>query len=179
MSRVKVIPQGPRWWRLAVLYGVGLVLVGGSIVGMDWLSYQWPGPGGGANSVHIGMIVTLMLILPGLLVALSFSEQRIGRAVLEALTVSLGVFTAICIWVALSGSVGASGNLSVGAAVAVLYVVVRLVGLAGVRFLFVTVVMQDDNSCSLCGYNLTGNESGVCPECGAKIERPPVQRDPS
>ena len=51
-----------------------------------------------------------------------------------------------------------------------LYVLVRLVGLAGVRFLFVTVVMQDDNSCALCGYNLTGNVSGVCPECGTSIE---------
>ena len=26
--------------------------------------------------------------------------------------------------------------------------------------------------CVPCGYNLTGNESGVCPECGTKIESP-------
>ena len=26
--------------------------------------------------------------------------------------------------------------------------------------------------CAGCGYNLTGNESGVCPECGNKIEKP-------
>jgi hypothetical protein len=26
-------------------------------------------------------------------------------------------------------------------------------------------------SCVACGYNLTGNVSGVCPECGAEIER--------
>jgi hypothetical protein len=25
--------------------------------------------------------------------------------------------------------------------------------------------------CQCCGYNLTGNVSGVCPECGAEIER--------
>jgi hypothetical protein len=25
--------------------------------------------------------------------------------------------------------------------------------------------------CSACGYNLTGNVSGVCPECGTKIAR--------
>ncbi len=24
--------------------------------------------------------------------------------------------------------------------------------------------------CLKCGYNLTGNTSGVCPECGTKIE---------
>lgn len=26
--------------------------------------------------------------------------------------------------------------------------------------------------CQNCGYNLTGNTSGVCPECGAQMERP-------
>ncbi len=25
--------------------------------------------------------------------------------------------------------------------------------------------------CSRCGYNLTGNESGTCPECGTEVER--------
>lgn len=25
--------------------------------------------------------------------------------------------------------------------------------------------------CQTCGYNLTGNESGVCPECGTNIEK--------
>jgi hypothetical protein len=27
--------------------------------------------------------------------------------------------------------------------------------------------------CRACGYNLTGNVSGVCPECGTKIKPPP------
>ncbi|MHC4698177.1 MAG: hypothetical protein ACYTFA_15695 [Planctomycetota bacterium] len=26
--------------------------------------------------------------------------------------------------------------------------------------------------CQKCGYNLTGNVSGVCPECGTKVESP-------
>lgn len=26
--------------------------------------------------------------------------------------------------------------------------------------------------CLRCGYNLTGNVSGICPECGTKIEKP-------
>ncbi len=26
--------------------------------------------------------------------------------------------------------------------------------------------------CHICGYNLTGNVSGVCPECGTKIRQP-------
>ncbi len=28
------------------------------------------------------------------------------------------------------------------------------------------------NACNQCGYNLTGNESGVCPECGSSTPQP-------
>ena len=31
---------------------------------------------------------------------------------------------------------------------------------------------KPEGCCQQCGYDLTGNESGVCPECGTKIERP-------
>ena len=29
----------------------------------------------------------------------------------------------------------------------------------------------DGGHCQSCGYDLTGNVSGVCPECGVRIER--------
>ena len=29
---------------------------------------------------------------------------------------------------------------------------------------------RDDNTCPSCGYDLTGNETGVCPECGVGVE---------
>jgi hypothetical protein len=32
---------------------------------------------------------------------------------------------------------------------------------------------QDPVHCGQCGYNLTGNVSGICPECGWKIPPPP------
>ncbi len=32
----------------------------------------------------------------------------------------------------------------------------------------------DPNSCMACGYNLTGNATGVCPECGSSIAERPV-----
>jgi hypothetical protein len=33
--------------------------------------------------------------------------------------------------------------------------------------------IHQDGICDRCGYNLTGNTSGICPECGLKIgERP-------
>ena len=31
---------------------------------------------------------------------------------------------------------------------------------------------KPERCCRQCGYDLTGNESGVCPECGTKIEQP-------
>ena len=33
--------------------------------------------------------------------------------------------------------------------------------------------------CQQCGYDLTGNVSGVCPECGATIERSSSREEPS
>jgi hypothetical protein len=33
--------------------------------------------------------------------------------------------------------------------------------------------------CATCNYNLTGNTSGVCPECGTAITSPPAQSSPS
>jgi hypothetical protein len=46
----------------------------------------------------------------------------------------------------------------------------------GLPFMFFSLVslLQNSrrpiNSCLFCGYNLTGNVSGVCPECGKPIE---------
>ena len=34
------------------------------------------------------------------------------------------------------------------------------------------------NRCRSCRYDLTGNVSGVCPECGTKIEQPPGSLNP-
>ena len=32
-------------------------------------------------------------------------------------------------------------------------------------------IQQDSGQCDRCGYSLTGNESGVCPECGTSALR--------
>ncbi|UCC32455.1 MAG: hypothetical protein JSU86_09270 [Phycisphaerales bacterium] len=31
---------------------------------------------------------------------------------------------------------------------------------------------REEGLCITCGYNLTGNVSGICPECGTTIEKP-------
>ena len=59
------------------------------------------------------------------------------------------------------------------------FVVIALL-LPGLLFLIAIVVMMlvhrqgdakahRDAICDRCGYNLTGNVSGVCPECGLRI----------
>jgi predicted amidophosphoribosyltransferase len=35
-----------------------------------------------------------------------------------------------------------------------------------------------DGHCSGCGYNLTGNTSGVCPECGAPVTKEVAEKSP-
>ena len=40
------------------------------------------------------------------------------------------------------------------------------------RYLFVSEHRRRHRLCLVCGYDLTGNESGVCPECGTKTEAP-------
>ena len=32
-------------------------------------------------------------------------------------------------------------------------------------------ILEHPSNCSACSFNLTGNESGVCPECGTEIEK--------
>ena len=36
----------------------------------------------------------------------------------------------------------------------------------------------DPKRCDRCGYNLTGNVSGTCPECGTAVEAGAVAEDP-
>ena len=55
-----------------------------------------------------------------------------------------------------------------------LLVLVSVAGLLRVRFLLRQAVrraMSVTTFCFTCGYDLTGNESGVCPECGTEIEK--------
>jgi hypothetical protein len=44
-----------------------------------------------------------------------------------------------------------------------------LPALAGIRFAIRRRRLRSPNNCSECGYNLTGNMSGICPECGVAV----------
>ena len=49
--------------------------------------------------------------------------------------------------------------------------VVMIAGVVGmvVRDLRLNRAKSNHAQCGACGYNLTGNESGVCPECGRRV----------
>ncbi len=182
MSRVKIVTHRNGWSRLAVLLGVSLALVILALATRPWTSYTRPpvvtasGLVIGSKSIHIGVIAVLVLLLPLLLFALSRSEQRWGYAALEALAVWLGALVGVLSWTHLFpvSSPRLEDVLFPGAALVVPYLLARIVGLMLVRFMVVSVVYQDGTLCSSCGYDLTGNTSGVCSECGARI---PVDAD--
>lgn len=65
--------------------------------------------------------------------------------------------------------------------IAVAYVAAMLAVIARIRLKEVEQGEQYDRwhegQCMYCGYNLQGNESGVCPECGKEIPPPPAKPD--
>jgi len=43
-------------------------------------------------------------------------------------------------------------------------------GMSAYRKAVLLMSATDHPQCTRCGYNLTGNVSGICPECGLRIE---------
>jgi hypothetical protein len=178
VSRTKVVTRRNGWRRLLALMCVSLAVVILAFVTQRWTDYTRPAvvsPGvvTGASSIHVGNALVLLLLLPLWLAVLSWSEQRWWYAVLEALAVWLSMVIAMMsLLLAHPGlSPRLPDDLGPAIALAVIYLLVRLIALAFVRFLVVSVVYQDGSLCSSCGYNLTGNVSGICPECGTPCEQ--------
>ncbi len=55
------------------------------------------------------------------------------------------------------------------AALIALYGYIMWVVVRNIRRVFVEDRRQHHGACVTCGYNLTGNVSGVCPECGTGL----------
>ena len=88
---------------------------------------------------------------------------------LEALAISAGSLLVLGVWEVRANDKGPAYVAFMMVGVTAYLVIVRLVGLWVVRSLIRRVVLQTGSLCRSCGYNLTGNESGVCPECGEEI----------
>jgi hypothetical protein len=117
------------------------------------------------------------VIVPVILVVLSLWEQRFGRAALEALSLAGGMVLTYAI--RLGDDALDSPYLMISAVFAFACILFRLGSLMVVRTWIRKIVLDHGPLCSSCGYNLTGNISGVCPECGIPIVQPthhPVAR---
>ena len=155
-SNVKVVSVLPGWWRIVALFGAGVGAEVGTMVVGYVLAYI-PDP--------------RLVLLTGILVPLSFSEQRLRRSCLEAVAVGTGLTVGLV--AAAVFTRGRAGDPVRVAGEALFFVllclVIRLVSLWFVRSFIRRLVVQTGSLCWTCAYDLTGNESGVCPECGAKI----------
>jgi hypothetical protein len=68
-----------------------------------------------------------------------------------------------------------------------LYYLVSLIPWCVAAFLFIWIEgrrverylwAELDDVCNSCGYNLTGNTSGTCPECGTPVPKEPAEKSP-
>ncbi|UCC29747.1 MAG: hypothetical protein JSU86_16270 [Phycisphaerales bacterium] len=115
---------------------------------------------GGCLSVVIGSVVT------GLLLRIDTKHPR-----LETLLTAPGVL--VCIFIAAAGALTSNPNRDWGemGAALVLFAVPSWLAVFVAHLLSCRRHRSAHGLCRRCGYNLTGNVSGICPECGTKIAK--------
>jgi len=96
------------------------------------------------------------------------------RAVI-AVVVSFLVWTAINLVLVWSLSVSAFGNMPLQIGFSVARYATPLI-IFGLLTRWWAPERIPPGHCQTCGYNLTGNVSGVCPECGEKVKEESFQR---
>jgi len=107
-----------------------------------------------------------LILLPTFLACRSWHEQRWHRAILEAASLALGMSSAAMIHNGHLGALPGTIEFVILLVSLVFYVVVRTISLVITRTFVHNVAVQTGTLCWTCGYDLRGNASGVCPECG-------------
>lgn len=166
--------RAPRLKRPEVLLYAGTLLVTGAsglVLGAEHLARTWkhvPSPWSISLSVSLVMMYVVFvcagvfaLIRPLRIVTVAWV---VSMAMIVTLSVAIlgvvltHVFVQMDTWFRLEAL---SGGLSV-LAMCFIYV--------GFAYSVRRLVMDSESACTVCGYDLTGNTSGVCPECGSAIE---------
>jgi hypothetical protein len=183
MARVKVVDGWPGYGRLLVLFTGTALLTSLSIGIREPLSRTQvavvPGFGTVSYTIYIAEAVLSLVIFLAVMVWLSLSEQRVRRSALEGLVFGSGIAVVICAWERWQNGHSLAYILLMAVAIVGTWVVVRLAVLWVVRLLVRQVVLQTGSLCRSCGYDLTGNVSGLCPECGAAVPRQAVPTTPA
>ena len=173
VARLKVVDRWPGNRRLLLLFTGSALFMALSIRFRDELSFTrvmtLPIVGPGSYTFHFGEAVLAFVIFPAILVWLSFSEQRVRRAALEALAFAAGTGLVLCGWEFWANRESLGNVVLTAVGIVVQGLAIRLAGLWAVRSMIRQVVFQTGSLCRSCGYDLTGNVSGVCPECGERI----------
>ena len=131
---------------------------------------------GGALCLVVGPVGSLaaVLVYSGL-TALQLDSRRrqtlqplgwIARDLLVCLADAYVVFFGVVVW-------SASGSPGYGLSIGLLVLAICLPGLVfsvlvlgGLTSTWANVVRRDASHCGYCDYDLSGNLSGACPECG-------------
>ncbi len=170
---MKVVDHWPDKRRLLPLFAGSVLLMALSIIFREQLAFEkvmtLPIVGRQSYTFYSGEGALSFVVFPAIMVGLSFSEQRVRQAVLEALVIAAGTGLVLGGWEFWSNGKSPGYIVAMAVGVVVQWLAIRLVGLWVVRSLIRRVVLQTGSLCRSCGYNLTGNVTGVCPECGERI----------
>ena len=173
MAHLKVVDRWPGNRRLLLLFTGSALFLAISLCFRDELSLTrvmtLPIVGPGSYTFYFGEGVLCFVVFPAIMVGLSFSEQRVWRAVLEALAFAAGMGLVLGGWEFWSNGKSPGYIVAMAVGIVVQWLAIRLAALWVVRSMIRQLVFQTGSLCRSCAYNLTGNVSGVCPECGERM----------
>jgi hypothetical protein len=168
MPRIRGISNWPSPTRIAWVFFASMLLSIVGVAGRNLLTYTHRTVSG-ATQYHLGALVAMAVAICGL-AALSWTEQRPGRSFLEAISAAAGFIVPTSI--AVRHAVPTGYHIITAVLILVLFTMVRLISLVVVRAVFHKLVLSTTPLCDRCGYDLIGNVSGVCPECGQRLGGP-------
>ncbi len=122
-------------------------------------------------TVFMLVVASGLVLLPVWFVAnvaiLNAISKRVGFSVIGALLLMVGSVLAPCIVKVGLGPVQLWKSSLIAAPIELGIVAVTAFSVFAIRRRWQAVAVP--GKCAACGYDLTGNESGVCSECGEKI----------
>lgn len=114
-----------------------------------------------ACSIAVFLIVTPLGVL-----VIEWYHPQLGWAIVTAIGCG---FVQMCVWVAHNGGPGWNGIAARLSCASICITVWAVTLFYWLMYPTRRIISAKDQRCSKCGYNLAGNVSGRCPECGEPI----------
>jgi len=171
--------------RVTRLALVGLAL--GNLLEMPPWKLEWPGSPGSPLAVWSGLGVYVMMQLLTALYAygawvfwrreVTEAARRMRRIAWLGVAIGIAMIPTLCGWYGATPALGLpwwtwlyrTTSLAYGLATAGLFVVLYWHWRPVVTGATVVDIYGNWAVCQQCGYDLTGNVSGICPECGTPL----------